>query len=121
MRKAVLMGLSILTLCIGCSVQVPDGMHKFKLGNKMDIEGARVWFKLNKSGDSLFVSIHKPWKGDPDKEVKYEINLYDKGQKLIQSRVKESTRKYNNISTNFSMVDKSNIDRVVYFSINISE
>jgi hypothetical protein len=124
MKKAVLilMGMFIATLFAGCSGQaLPDGMHKFKLGEKMDIDGARVHFKLNKSGDSLFVHIHKPWAGDPEKDVQYEVSIYDKEQQLIQSIVQKSKRKYNNISHNFTMIDKSNVDRVAYFSVNISE
>lgn len=123
MKKVALIGLCILTLCIGCSFQAPDGMHKFKRGEKMDIEGARVQFKLNKSGDSLFVHIHKSWASVPAKKVRYEVSLYDKNEQLIQSRKHEAQHEYStmNINLNFSMVDKSNIDRVAYFSVNISE
>jgi hypothetical protein len=121
MKKVVLMGLFIATLCAGCSGQVPAGMHKFKLGEKMDIEGARVHFKLNKSGDSLFVHIHKPWPGDPEKDVQYEVSIYDKDKQLIQSSVHKSKRKYSNISRNFSMIDNSNVDQAAYFSVKISE
>lgn len=122
MKKMVLMGLFFAILFAGCSGQaLPDGMHKFKMGEKMDIEGARVHFKLNKSGDSLFVNIHKPWAGDPEQKVQYEVSLYDKDQQLIQSTVHKSKREYTNISRNFSLIDKSNVDRVAYFSVNISE
>ena len=121
MKKVVLTGLFVATLCAGCSRQVPAGMYEFELGEKMDIEGARVHFKLNKSGDSLFVHIHKPWAGDPEKDVEYEVSIYDKDQQLIQSSVHKSKRKYSDISRNFSMIDKSNVDRAAYFSLRISE
>ena len=121
MKKAIFTWLFVAILCAGCSGQVPDGMHKFKLGEKMDMEGARVHFKLNKSGDSLFAYIHKPWTGAPEQDVQYEINIYDKNQKLIQSSVFKSKRKYNNVSRNFTMIDKSNIDRAAYFSMKIPE
>ncbi len=122
MKKLVLMGLFVATLCAGCSRQtLPAGMHKFKLGEKMDVGGARVHFKLNKSGDSLFAHIHKPWAGDPEKDVQYEVSIYDKNQQLIQSSVHKSKRKYSNISRNFSMIDKLNVGRAAYFSVKISE
>ena len=121
MKKVALMVLFVATLCAGCSGQVPAGMHKFKLGEKMDIDGARVHFKLNKSGDSLFVHIHKPWAGAPEKDVQYEVSIYDKEKQLIQSSVHKSKRKYSNISRNFSMIDKSNVDQAAYFSVKISE
>ena len=121
MKKVVLLGLFVATLCAGCSGQVPAGMHKFKLGEKMDIEGARIHFKLNKSGDSLFVHIHKPWTGDPEKDVQYEVSIYGKDQQLIQAVVHKSKQKYQNISRNFTLVDESIVHRVAYFSIMISE
>ena len=124
MRKVLLMGLVATALCLGCSQQaLPPGMHKFKLGEKIDVEGARVHFKLNKSGDSLFVHIHKSWGELPAKEVRYEVSLYDKNQQLIQSKIHEFQPKYStmNISLNLSMIDKSNVDRASYFSIKVSE
>jgi hypothetical protein len=124
MKKIVWMGLFVAAFCIGCSQQVlPAGMHNFKLGEKMDIEGTRIHFKLNKSGDSLFVHIHKSWSAVPAKEVRYEVSLYDKNQQLIQSKIHEFQPKYStmNISLNLSMIDKSNVDRAAYFSIKVSE
>lgn len=123
MKRVVFMGLVVVVLCGGCAKQVPAGMHRFKMGEKIDAEGSRVHFKLNKSGDSLFVHIHKVWAETPTKEVLYEVSLYDKNEQLIQSRKHESQPKYStmNISLNFSMLDKANVDRVAYFSVNVSE
>ena len=122
MKNVLLIAMCIAVLSPACSKEtLPPGMHSFRLDEKMDIEGARVSFKLNKSGDSLFVHIHKPWAGDPEKGVQYEINIYDKDQQLIQSSVHKSKRKYSNISRNFTMIDKSNVGRVAYFSVKISE
>ena len=118
----VLMGIFVVTLFTGCSGKVlPAGMHKFKLGEKMDIEGARVAFKLNSSGDSLFVHIYKPWAGYPEKDAQYDVSIYDKEQQLIQSITHRAKQKWQNVSMNFLMVDKSNVDRVAYFSVKISE
>jgi len=116
--------IAFFAACSGKSV--PPGMYMFRIDKKFDIKVdrarvARISFKLNKSGDCLFVHIYTPWQGDMDKEVLYEVTLYDNEQKVIQSKTHKTSRKYNNVSMSLNMVDKSNVGDVCYFSFKLSE
>lgn len=120
MKKIILI-MCLTLFCMACSKQfLPPDMHKFQSKQKIDVEGARVSFKLNKSGDSLFAHIYKQWEEATDEEVKYEITLFDKDRKIIQSRTHQTTKKWNNVNMSLNMIDKSNIGRVHYFSLKLS-
>jgi hypothetical protein len=124
MKYVAVIGFALAALCLGCSGQkLADDMHKLKMGEKMDVGGARVHFKLNKSGDSLYVHIHKSWAKIPTEKVTYEVKLYDAQKGLIQTRTHRSQPRFKtmNTSLNFSMVDENNLERVTYFSVSIAE
>jgi hypothetical protein len=117
MKKLVLLMVIIaFSACAACTTQAD--MPKLKLDRKMVINGVEIKFTFSEDDEYLRVILKKQWKGDPEGNVHYEVNLFDRNKNLL-GMVSVDTKKKNagTVITYFKDVKKSNNDRAAFFSL----